>query len=219
MKKVYIPIIVVVFAACIFTSIQWQVTNSNLQASQEDVQFLTSEVEQLHIVTAQQQTEIQEQESLIEDQEVEMERKDIQISRLVNEVEIVKFQFYYASLSKQRYGWRGLEDYLSRWEWVEGIYLPNEFDCSEMSAYLEWRLENEGYHTIIVVGNAPGGGDGHAWLLVETSVHQYTPVEATTYRIVDWSNPFFDDYFVYEYQFETIQEALYYSATDFDWWN
>ena len=211
-KKVYIPIIVILFMACVITGIQWQVTNSHLQESQAEVQSLTSEVEWLQTVTAQQQTEIQEQEA-------EIELKDFQINNLEDEVERAKFQFYYASLAKQRYGVPDLVDYLNRWEWVERVYVANEFDCSEMSAYLEWRLENEGYHTLIVTGNSPSSDGKHAWLLVQTSAEGYMPVEATVFSVVYTWDPYYYNYFVYDYGFETIQEALAHSPDEYDWWN
>jgi hypothetical protein len=183
--------------ACIFTIVQWQVANSRLQECQT--------------LTAEQLSEIQAQEE-------EIESKDIQIGNLEREVEGVKFQFYYASLAKQRYGVSDLEEYLNRWQWTEGSYVSGEFDCSEMSAYLEWRLESEGYNTLIVTGDSPFGVGKHAWLLVQTSVEGYTPVEATTYSIVYWWNTYFDSYFVYDQQFQNIQEALDYSPNEFDWW-
>ena len=198
MKKVYIPIIVILFVACVFTIVQWQVAGSQLQECQIEVQSLTSEVDQLQFLTDQQQSEIQAQEE---------------------EVERVKFKFYYASLTKQRYGVSDLEEYLNRWQWTEGAYVAGEFDCSEMSAYLEWKLENEGYNTLIVTGDSPFGLGKHAWLLVQTSVEGYMPVEATTYSIVYWWDMDFDNYFVYDHQFENIQEALDYSPNEFDWWN
>jgi hypothetical protein len=88
-----------------------------------------------------------------------------------------------------------------------------------MSAYIEWRLENEGYHTYIAVGTTPWNPQGrHAWLLVETSVGKYMPVEATEYDIVKWDDPYFDNYFVYDRLFENIQDALNYNYDEFDWW-
>jgi len=197
MKKVYIPIIVILFVACVFSIIQWRVSDSQLQECQT--------------LTAGQLSEIQAQEE-------EIESKNIQISNLEYEVERVKFRFYYASLAKQRYGVSDLEEYLDRWEWSEGAYVAGEFDCSEMSAYLEWRLENEGYNTLIVTGDSPFGTGNHAWLLVQATVDGYMPVEATTYSIVYWWDMYFDDYFVYDHQFEDIQEALDYSPNEFDWW-
>ena len=121
------------------------------------------------------------------------------------------------SLAKQCYGVSDLEEYLNRWQWSEGAYVAGEFDCSEMSAYLERKLENEGYNTVIVTGDSPFSLGKHAWLLVQTSVEGYMPVEPTTYSIVYWSNIYFDNYFVYDYQFENIQEALGYSPNEFDW--
>ena len=212
MKKVYIPIIVILFIACIFTSVQWQIAGSQLQGCQAEVQSLTSEVESLQMMTGRQQEEIELKDSQIKNLEYEVEY-------LEDKVEREKFQFYYASLAKQRYGVDDLEEYLNRWQWTEGAYVSGEFDCSEMSAYLEWKLENEGYNTLIVTGDSPFGLGTHAWLLVQTSIEGYMPVESTTYSIVYWSNIYFDNYFVYDHRFENIQEALDYSPNEFDWWN
>jgi hypothetical protein len=44
------------------------------------------------------------------------------------------------------------------------------------------------------------------------------PVEATTRQVVWWEDPSFNNYFVYDREFETIQDALAYSQTEFDWW-
>ena len=219
MKKVYIPIIVILVAAFVFTGIKWQVTNSQLQKRNVEVQSLTSEVELLQLMTTQQQQEIESKDIQIENLEYEIGSKDIQISNLEYEVERAEFQFYYASLAKQRYGVSDLEEYLNRWQWTEGSYVAGQFDCSEMSAYLEWKLENEGYNTVIVTGDSPFGLAKHAWLLVQTSADGYMPVEATTYSIIYWSDIYFDNYFLYDYEFENIQEAFDYSPNEFDWWN
>jgi len=126
------------------------------------------------------------------------------------------FSFYYVK-PEQKFGVYDLEDELYGLEWLYP-YEENVFDCSEMSAYLEWYLENEGWHTYIVCGEAPWDGGYHAWLLVETSVDHYMPVESTTIEIVWWDNPYFDNYFIYDYEFETIQEAIAYYESEFDWW-
>ncbi len=127
------------------------------------------------------------------------------------------FDFYYVK-PKQRYGVDELDSYLKQWEWVSP-YQENAFDCSEMSAYLEWKLENEGWHTKIIVGKSPFGSGYHAWLLVETTEGKYMPVESTNMRVVFWEDPYFDNYFKYDHSFETIEEALAHSEEDFDWWN
>ena len=132
------------------------------------------------------------------------------------EYEDIQFYFYYVE-PEQKFGVYELDDELYGWEW----YIPYEegvFDCSEMSAYLEWYLENEGWNTIIVVGDSPFGPGFHAWLLVETSEGKYMPVESTTAEIVWWDDPYFDNYWIYDYTFETIQDALDYYETEFDWW-
>lgn len=198
MKKVYIPVIAILFVACVFTIVQWQAADSQLDECETEVRTLAAEVDWLQSLTDEQQSEIQ---------------------ALEEEVERAEFQFYYASLAKQRYGVSDLEEYLNRWEWTEGAYVADEFDCSEMSAYLEWKLENEGYNTVIVTGDSPFGVGKHSWLLVQTSTEGYMPLESTTYSIVYWWDVYFDNYFEYDHQFESIQEALAYSPNEFDWWN
>jgi len=132
------------------------------------------------------------------------------------EYEDIQFYFYYVE-TEQKFGVYELDDELYGWEWYVP-YEENVFDCSEMSAYLEWYLENEGWNTIIVIGDAPFDTGYHAWLLVETSEGKYTPVESTTAEIVWWEDTNFDNYWIYDDTFETIQDALAYSETEFDWW-
>ena len=148
----------------------------------------------------------------------------LQAQQTVNEeyykqqIEQAMFAFYYVPTA-QRYGAGDLQDYLQRWQWKEGAYVEDNFDCSQMSAYLERDLENEGYHTFIVGGESPDGSGRHAWLLVETSEGKYTPVEATSRSTVDHRSSYFDNYFRYEFHFETIEEALSYHPREYKWWN
>jgi len=128
-----------------------------------------------------------------------------------------RFDFYYVK-PEQKFDVNELADWLDRWEWTR-LYQENVFDCSEMSASLERKLENEGWHTFIIVGDCPFASGKHAWLLVETSSNAYMPVESTTLSVVWWGDPNFDKYFEYDHQFETIQQALAYSQSEFDWWN
>ncbi len=165
------------------------------------------------------ESEIDTLQSEIIDLEWEISGLEWEISNLRQTGEENRFEFYYASLARQRFGVNDLDEYLDRWEWIEGSYVMGVFDCSEMSAYIEWRLENEGYHTYIVCGESPWGGGYHAWLLVETDEGAYMPVEATEYEVVWWSNPYFDNYFEYDFLFETIYDALDHSYSEFDWWN
>lgn len=232
MKKVYISIVAVLFVTCVFSVIQWQVTNRDLQTTRARVELLVSKAEYREAIMTQQEAEIQEQESLLESQEAEMAFKASQINSLESrnaelqyevealnaEIDKNRFTFYYDSLAKQRYGIDYLILYLDQWKRNEGAYVANRFDCAKMSAYLEWKLENEGYHTIIPVGERPWGNSKHVWLLVEISAGQYIPVEATTYSIVYPQNTYFDNYFVFTHSFETIQEAVNSLPIEFNWW-
>lgn len=131
-------------------------------------------------------------------------------------IDEARFDFYYVK-PEQKFGVYDLEDEIDGLEWLHP-YQEGVFDCSEMSAYLEWWLENEGWHAKIVVGDSPFGSGRHAWLLVETSKGKYMPVEPTNIEVVWWDDPHFDNYWVYDYKFETILDALDNSETEFDWW-
>lgn len=129
-----------------------------------------------------------------------------------------EFKFYYVKPKNQRYGLENLKDIVNEYSWTSS-YEEGVFDCSEMSAYMERHLENEGFHTIILLGESPFGSGTHAWVLAETSEGKYMPVEATSPRVVLWEDTGFEKYFEYDHDFETIQEALNHLSTDFDWWS
>jgi hypothetical protein len=44
------------------------------------------------------------------------------------------------------------------------------------------------------------------------------PIEATQYWMVLWNNPYFQNYFKYKLEFETIYDALAYNYDEFNWW-
>jgi hypothetical protein len=129
------------------------------------------------------------------------------------------YALYYDPLQKQRYDINYLRQCLGRWQWIKSAYEEFVFDCSEMSAYLEMKLENEGFHTIIAWGESPNGNGYHSWLLVEISEEKYVPVEATSVKLVNPTHQYYDEYFDYEFTFETIQDALAYSYEDYNWWD
>ena len=130
--------------------------------------------------------------------------------------EEMQFYFYYDK-PEQKFGVYKLRDEIAGLTWKKP-YQEGVFDCSEMSADLERYLENKGWHTEIIVGNSPFGSGYHAWLLIETTAGKYMPVESTTFRVVWWEDLNFDNYFKYDRSFETIQDALAWSETEFDWW-
>ncbi len=133
------------------------------------------------------------------------------------EYEQACYSFYYMKPETQKFGVYNLDDELQQLFWTEP-YQREVFDCSEMSACLEWYLENKGWHTKIVSGDSPFGSGRHAWLLVEASDGKYMPVESTSIRVVWWDDQNWDGYWEYDRRFETIQDALEYSEYGYDWW-
>ena len=128
------------------------------------------------------------------------------------------FSLYYDPLQKQQFNETYLQECLNRWQWIKSAYEEHVFDCSEMSAYLEMKLENEGFHTIMAWGESPNSEGYHTWLLVEISPEKYIPVETTSVIVINPSHKYYDKYFDYDYTFETIQEATEYYYEDYNWW-
>ena len=129
---------------------------------------------------------------------------------------------YYTNIHK--YGTGSLEDLkdlLDHFCWTRS----NEagvFDCSEMSAYMEWYLENHGFDTIIATNYT----EHHAWVVVrhlksENGNYRDYPIEVITPKpqiryqgqrmdFYDYPDRIFND--IYE------AEASEY-PWEYDWWN
>jgi len=177
-------------------------------------------------------TELQHQRSLNTDLQNQIIDANNQLSSLVTEYYDYKsihshndseydkafFCFYYVKQVKQRFGNISLHFELGDLNWTEP-YQENVFDCGEMSACLERYLENRGWHVKLVFGDSPSGrGVKHVWLLVETSQWQYMPVESTRLELVWPYDLYFENYFTYDYAFETIQDAMMHNESEVDWW-
>lgn len=119
--------------------------------------------------------------------------------------------FYYSKPKKQSFGIDELREALHTFNWSLR-YRAWEFDCSEMSAFLERYLENQGWNTSIAVGFE------HAWLIVETTEGNYTPVEAQHLEIIYSDNEEYDNYFKYDYLLKNIYSAQDFAHDEFNWW-
>lgn len=74
-------------------------------------------------------------------------------------------------------------------------YRADEFDCSEMTAYLEWALEDAGFNASIVVGPfSLEEGTKHAWVMAYTNDGDMA-IESTALMSED------DDLFLYMIKF------------------
>ena len=83
MGKVYIPIVIVLLIACIFTIVQWQLTDSQLHEYQLRIQSLTSEIDWLQAVTTQQQEEIESKATQISNLNYEVDRVELLLSKKI----------------------------------------------------------------------------------------------------------------------------------------
>jgi hypothetical protein len=113
-------------------------------------------------------------------------------------------------------------------------YEEDKFDCSEMAAYIEWKLENNGIDAkICTAKNFSGKGFGHAWVAVDLPHSKRCFIETTMmsgtvgvpkYAIIrgnDRDMQEYNDYSNYDNIFEDIYEMVKYarSAEEVDWWN
>lgn len=120
---------------------------------------------------------------------------------------------YYPNKPMQQYGFSELRLLLSIKEWPVSFYRFAEFDCTEMSAFLERELELNGWNTDLVIGRIHDVA--HGWLLVEVYPNWWMPVEPTIPGI-----PLNDlkPYYSYEMRYKNIYEAHARAPTQFDWW-
>jgi len=100
-------------------------------------------------------------------------------------------------------------------------YERGVFDCSEISAYVEWVLEDAGFDAYIVLGEVDFGGDNkgiHAWNMVKVA-------GATYYIDMSSGKPHIfksDKHHLKIIKvFKNIYEAIeyYYGVKEWDWWN
>ncbi|HDN65019.1 MAG TPA: hypothetical protein ENF23_01790 [Methanosarcinales archaeon] len=109
------------------------------------------------------------------------------------------------------------------------LYQEDYFDCSEMSAFIEWYLEGHGVDTVIVAGERSqphnisaggfeyekGAGD-HAWIVANISGKRVL-IEPTLARIVPKS---LEKYYLADTTYNDIYDAVSASRSveEYDWW-
>ena len=92
-------------------------------------------------------------------------------------------------------------------------YQEDKFDCSEMSAYMEWYLEKYGFNASICTSQHFEGSKGHAWVRVDTKDGKVAYIEATAKNnLIRWE----EDYSQPERIYESIYEIR--NVEEFDWW-
>lgn len=105
-----------------------------------------------------------------------------------------------------------------KWEMIEMNYSEGNFDCSQMSAYWEFVLENSGYNTTICYDN------NHSWILVEINETTTLAYETTTCYWINTNKN--HEYYSPKYIYDSIYEIHDDYGTDEQtfleecaWWN
>ena len=103
-------------------------------------------------------------------------------------------------------------------------YQCSSFDCSEMAAYIEWKLECHNVTAYIATRDNWQDGYGHAWVIVPLRGGKYLAIEptvsATEGSLGAEMIKYEPKYFVYDQRFEDIYEAsMFFGVEEWDWWN
>ncbi len=103
-------------------------------------------------------------------------------------------------------------------------YQQSSFDCSEMAAYIEWKLECHNVTAYIATRDDWRDGYGHAWVIVPLRGGKYLAIEptvsATEGSLGAEMITYDPEYFVYDQLFEDIYGASeFFGVGEWDWWN
>jgi len=102
-----------------------------------------------------------------------------------------------------------LNSYLTEYSWIDP-YQADGWDCSQMSAYVEWLVENCGYEANIVIANRID----HVWVDIKIG-NKWRPYEATTGSFYFWPEVLNEIYEGRTLTFEDIYEVIDYSNRRF----
>ncbi len=103
-------------------------------------------------------------------------------------------------------------------------YTCSSFDCSEMAAYIEWKLECHNVTAQIATKDNWEGGYGHAWVIVPLRGGNNLAIEPTISAMEGSLGAemitYDPKYFVCDHLFEDIYEASeFFGVEEWDWWN
>lgn len=103
-------------------------------------------------------------------------------------------------------------------------YQCSLFDCSEMAAYIEWKLECHNITAHIATKDDWRDGYGHAWVIVPLRSGKSLAIEPTVSAVeVSFGAEMImydSEYFAYDHLFEDIYGASeFFGVEEWDWWN
>jgi len=112
------------------------------------------------------------------------------------------------------------------------MYITDNFDCSDMSAYLEHKFELYGFDARICIShNFKGKGINHAWICIDlpeeeryyietTQIDETISIDGVDYPIIGPQDSSYIDYTKHEAIYEDIYEACtLHFIEDFNWWS
>jgi len=233
--------IIIIFAAAIiailFFGIRSIILDSSLKTANLSIDDLNNQINSLNVQLNNENSSLAQKESQLQNMTEDLNAVKIlneeysqqlvdceedytnNIALLEKQAEQNRFYFYYVK-SPQVYNLTTLKSFLTIWNW-DSEYEKGNLDYNQMTALLEKRLEDNGYHTLFCYGNIPDIQGEHFWLMVETLQDKYTPVEALSPNpaVVSIADPDYNYYMRYTGYFETIEEVMDYAPGGFVWWD
>lgn len=111
-----------------------------------------------------------------------------------------------------------LHEWLDNLEWY-GELDPGRWDCSQVSAYIEWLTENCGYNAVFTNRLRTDTSRGHTWLTIAGNPYESTGLYWINLETAD------QNYYAADAWFQDIYEAIEYTESqnchalnEWDWW-
>lgn len=123
-------------------------------------------------------------------------------------------QWYYVSPCQQPAG-IGLHDWLGSLPWYGELEVGG-WDCSQLSAYVEWMAENCGYNAVFTCRKGTNESRGHCWLTIEGKPYETIGLYWVNLDAADKGR------YTADIWFQDIHEAFEYSGLagpkTWGWW-
>lgn len=208
-------------------SLKWQAYSNktlleNLKSEKISLEERVKQLENENWQLIQQVDKLRKENEDLRNQVAELQSRIAELERTLELYEQIPHGYYSTNFfPDHRNTLEDLKKFLNREFKVPHKYEKNVFDCSEISAYTEWALEDAGFDAYIVLGEVDFGSNNkgtHAWNMVKVG-------GATYYIDASSGKPYLfksdDRYLRVIDVFKNIYEAVknYGRVDEFDWWN
>lgn len=225
-------IVAVLSSATVFSALAYLSLKVEFDSLKKDFDQLKEKYDELEASYNELKAKYDELEQSYSELQVENE----QLRQRLEQYEKVPHGYYPETPNSYKKSYDELCNFLTYQFSLPTGYQPGVFDCSELSAYLEWALENNGFDAYIAVGPCPWNpSEGyHAWVLVYVSDYTVAiePTSLVSSRIYQDTYPartpgvvyqgdswWYNYYHGYDKLYKNIYQAIDdYGVDEWNWW-